>query len=216
MKPISSSLVNKSGIYCIINIKNCKRYIGSSINIYQRLSAHKSYLKRNCHANIKLQNSWNKNSEESFDYYILEFCDSIFLLDREQFYIDTLSPEFNITMRVDRLERAEGSKIKQSNTRKERMDLGLIQTNCAKETHQYDLNGNYIQSFGSLKKAAIAIGIAPSSIERFFSGKYKKGGGFLWSHEFVKKMSPYVKYSISRKGPKCEKPQDEFLNIGES
>lgn len=36
MKAITQDL-NFSGIYCIINIKNSKRYIGSSKNIRQRL-----------------------------------------------------------------------------------------------------------------------------------------------------------------------------------
>lgn len=56
MKPINQKL-KKSGIYCLINLSNNKRYIGSSKNIYSRLLKHRSLLRNNKHENSKLQNS---------------------------------------------------------------------------------------------------------------------------------------------------------------
>lgn len=82
MKVISKDLCY-SGIYCIINIKNSKRYVGSSSNIRRRLWCHRAYLRHNNHENPYLQNAWNKYKEEGFDFYILEACEIEKLLERE-------------------------------------------------------------------------------------------------------------------------------------
>ena len=92
MKKITQDL-KISGIYCIINIRNSKRYIGSSKNIRQRLWSHRAELRHNKHENTHLQSAWNKYGEQNFDYYILENCEEDLLLEREQWYIDTIKPE---------------------------------------------------------------------------------------------------------------------------
>ncbi len=79
----------------IKNTLNSKSYIGSAINVQGRWRKHKSLLNRNIHINKKLQNSWNK-SENVFEFILLEKCDSLNLIEREQYYIDTLKPFFNI------------------------------------------------------------------------------------------------------------------------
>ena len=64
------------GIYEIYNIKNHKRYIGSSINIERRWSEHLRSLNSNTHHSIKLQRAWNKaNDEEIFKTNILQIYD---------------------------------------------------------------------------------------------------------------------------------------------
>jgi len=52
--------LNVSGIYKIINLKNNKIYIGSSICIIKRWYHHKYHLINNNHSNCYLQNAWNK------------------------------------------------------------------------------------------------------------------------------------------------------------
>ena len=74
----------------IINLVNGKRYVGSSVNIYQRLHDHVHNLKNNCAHNQHFQNSWNKHGEINFIYSVLEFCDRNLQFDREQFYIDLI------------------------------------------------------------------------------------------------------------------------------
>ena len=103
MDRVTKELWKKSGIYCIVNTDNQKKYVGSSKNIYQRLQKHRVYLRKNMHENKKLQNSWNKHGEDSFQYFILEFCPEEQLLAREQFYIDTLKPWYNLVLEVKRL-----------------------------------------------------------------------------------------------------------------
>lgn len=89
----------KSGIYCIENIIDGKKYIGSSINLDKRRRCHFSNLKNNIHKNSKLQRSYNKNGLDSFIFYILEIVDiRENLIEKEQFYIDNLKPEYNINI----------------------------------------------------------------------------------------------------------------------
>lgn len=77
-----------SGIYCIENITNHKRYIGQSVNIEARWCSHKKDLNHGTHDNDYLQKAWNKYGEEKFIFYILETCEHSLLDERESYYID--------------------------------------------------------------------------------------------------------------------------------
>ena len=193
MDKVTKELWKKSGIYCIVNTDNQKKYVGSSKNIYQRLQKHRAYLRKNMHENKKLQNSWNKHGEDSFQYYILEFCPMEQLIEREQFYIDTVKPWYNITLEVQRLKMSEESKVKMSESRKRGFEKGTVTLYQEKPIHQYTLEGTYIQSFKSIKEAAEKTGVTRSSINRFLEGKYKKGGNFLWSLMKEDSLPPYQK-----------------------
>lgn len=155
MKPITRNL-NFSGIYCIINVKNNKRYIGSSKNIRLRLQSHKSLLKNNHHENRVLQRSWNKYGENNFNYYILEKCEEQDLLIREQFYIDTLKPEYNLNPISNKPPHTKDSRKKQSETRKLLYKSGKLKPSFKHiKTYVYDLEGNFIKEYSSMKDAAI-------------------------------------------------------------
>jgi group I intron endonuclease len=76
------------GIYCIENLVNHKKYIGQSIDIYNRWKDHIRELDGNRHRNKYLQRAWNKYEEHNFYFYILEECEISLLDEREIYYID--------------------------------------------------------------------------------------------------------------------------------
>src|SRR5690242_6450435 len=89
-----------SGIYEIINTINGYRYIGSAVDINRRWRNHKSLLNQNQHPNIHLQRAWNKYGAESFQFKIIEQCFAFALINREQYWIDKIKPQYNILPRA--------------------------------------------------------------------------------------------------------------------
>lgn len=85
------------GVYAITYIQNGKQYIGSSVNVYQRWSVHASYLRKGTHHSTLLQQDWNNGSPEDFIVDIIERTEAKDLISREQFYINTLTPAYNIS-----------------------------------------------------------------------------------------------------------------------
>lgn len=87
-----------NGIYKIINIKNNKFYIGSCASkdfLYIRLFHHINDLRNKRHVNKYLQNSFNKYGEDNFFFEIIESCDAEKCIEREQYWIDLLKPNYN-------------------------------------------------------------------------------------------------------------------------
>lgn len=80
----------KSCIYIIRCSKTIKVYIGSAFNFEKRFACHLSLLRSDKHQ-AKLQNAFNKHGESSFTFNILEIVeDKTKLIEREQYYLDTL------------------------------------------------------------------------------------------------------------------------------
>ena len=75
------------GIYMIQNKVNGKIYIGQGVDIERRWKDHKRELKGNRHHNTHLQNSWNINGEDNFEFTIICECDENQLNTFEQYYI---------------------------------------------------------------------------------------------------------------------------------
>lgn len=90
-------LRGKSGIYQIRNLLNNKIYVGSAIDFFKRRQLHFGDLRRLKHRNRILQNCVNKHGTDVFIFEVLEFVpNKLNLLSREQFYIDSLNPYYNI------------------------------------------------------------------------------------------------------------------------
>ena len=81
----------KSGIYKFTNLTTQKIYIGSAKNLRKRFTKHMFCLKTKTHHSPHFQNAWDKYGEDDFIYEIIEFVDDLNnLLNREQYYLDTL------------------------------------------------------------------------------------------------------------------------------
>lgn len=87
----------KSGIYAILNIYNEKYYVGSAMNLQKRWYEHLRTLKFNKHFNVLLQRTYNKYWTNPFIFTVLEHCDNKKLIEREQYWIDKLRPEYNLS-----------------------------------------------------------------------------------------------------------------------
>lgn len=75
------------GIYKITNIINNKVYIGSSITLKEREYKHFWMLKKGLHDNRYLQNSFDKYGKENFIFEIINLCEPMELISRENEFI---------------------------------------------------------------------------------------------------------------------------------
>ena len=87
-----------TGVYKIVNSTNDKCYIGSTatLGFKKRWWSHRTKLRMNKHFNQHLQYSWNKYGEQNFRFEIVERCLPAQCIAREQYYFDSLHPEYNI------------------------------------------------------------------------------------------------------------------------
>ena len=90
------------GIYKILNTVNDHIYIGSTIQGFsKRWCDHRTLLYRNKHKNPYLQNAWNKYGKEAFVFIEQERLNDISdvnkIREREQYWIDNLKPEYNLS-----------------------------------------------------------------------------------------------------------------------
>lgn len=91
-----------TGIYKIKNIITNDCYIGSAAYTFnKRWNTHKHQLKNNKHHSIILQRAWNKYGENNFIFEIIETCNPSECLLKEQYYLDTLQPKYNINLNAN-------------------------------------------------------------------------------------------------------------------
>ena len=85
----------ESGVYMVKNLINGKKYIGQSIKPQLRKCAHASIGKMN-NSNPNIQIDLKQYGRDTFVFGIIEHCKPEQLLEREQYYINLLNPEYNV------------------------------------------------------------------------------------------------------------------------
>lgn len=187
----------KSGIYRMTNLTSNKIYIGSSIDLGRRFT---SYYNINRIERLKtslISKALIKYGYSGFKLEILEYCAPEKCIEREQYYFDILSPEYNIL-------KTAGSRLgfknseetlmkfrerKHSEETKAKISLGQIGRKHSEETKakfldriRSDRSGNpkvkieiFDQDTGiktiypSISEGARALGLDTGSISRYFS-----------------------------------------------
>ena len=87
----------KNVVYKIENLKSSHFYIGSAEDFKARRRGHLHQLRKGKHHSPYLQRAFNKYGEDWLQFTVIEhsIADSK-LLEGEQYYIDTLKPQYNI------------------------------------------------------------------------------------------------------------------------
>jgi group I intron endonuclease len=123
--------MKKSGIYCIENKFNNKKYIGQARDLNKREYEHLRGLKGNYHFNNYLQKAFNKYSQKGFEFKVIEECREELLDEKEMFYIEKFNTMdktkgYNLRAGGHKPRLSEISKSKISSTRIQRIKEGQI------------------------------------------------------------------------------------------
>lgn len=190
------------GIYCISN--DYFFYVGQSVDIYKRWTAHKSKLKKGKHENIIMQRVYNKYPEQ-FIYEVVVECPeeeltfmenkireefSLLYQDKQCMNIASCYQTWSEYSRKKASESHSGKKYSEEHCKhiSEGLRGNKRPTQCVKIV-QLDLDGNLIKVWDSIKEASAITGIK-ISLSRLSCG------GFQWQ-----KYSEWL-----------EKPKKEYIN----
>lgn len=167
-KFIPQLLPDESGVYCIISPTG-KIYIGSSMNFKKRAVRHLSYLRRNVHHSIKLQNAFNKYTIDNFLFVVLKKTTDI--INVEQQFLDKYQPYINgynllktaktykpFNLSKDSIEKAIKSRMKK-----------VVRISC---------DGEEITIFPSVCEAAKSVGTQSTNISKVCDGKFSSMCGY--------------------------------------
>lgn len=167
-------IVKKSGVY-YLKFRN-HNYIGSTLDLKQRLADHICRLKNGKHSNIQMQNIYNKYGEDVSFFSILEVFEHSDLLqirEAEKKWMDLLGPSLNI----------KPDPTTQENSQSQ-----------SKKVYQYSLDGKLLNEFPSASEAARQLNIASSMISACARGTINSARGYHWSY----KLLDDYKYAVER------------------
>lgn len=189
-------------VYKLTNTTTGEFYIGSTNDFDKRVRQHLYRLRNNKQANPKLQNSFNKYGESSFEFSVVEVLENTdHQLEREQYWLNTLKPTFNIIKNAGEIHyptptKEVGQKISAANTGKKRPLSAIIRTAeanrgrvASEETRRKisearlgkgvkGINGKLVLDremgifYSTIQEAAVVVGYSFEHLGRMLSGKY--------------------------------------------
>ncbi len=157
-----------SGIYKITISDDALFYIGSSRHIKERTATHTRLLRSRKHHSYKMQRDYNVN--KTLRVEIIETCEESTLIEREQFYIDTLNPHYNICKVAGRTTNRKMSAEQVLKQSRPIVQIDMITTNI-------------IGEFQSATVAHQQTGVKQTSITTCCRKRYKSAGNFYWSYK---------------------------------
>lgn len=156
---------NKIGVYRWINNITCESYIGSSNNIGKRLGKYYSigYLnnKLSLH-NSRIYEALLKYGYSNFDLEILEYCIKDSLINKEQYYMDMLNPEYNIC-------KTAGSTLGFKHSLNTLLKFKNRIPINAHKTSIINIENNIITEYSSVRAAAKYLGISHTTLLRYIN-----------------------------------------------
>lgn len=187
------SATKQSGIYAIENTISKKMYIGSSVNVKKRIAQHFSQLRSKKHNNKHLQASFEKYGEAGFSYRLLE--ETTQLLEREQHFLDTLKPAYNILPVAGRLtgykhtketlEKIRKTKAARPTAAQRRLKRSLAQPR--KPVDRISSKG--VRTYPSMRSVA-KDGFNVSCVSKCCSGKLRSYLGYQWRYAQDSLLAP--------------------------
>jgi len=148
-------------------------YVGSSINLSVRMYTYYS-LRSLAKSNRPIDRALLKYGFSSFTLEILEYCDKDNVLEREQYYLDLIKPEYNIVKTAgsttgykhtpESLEKMRNFVL--SDEVRERKALSTAKASAANRIpiQVKNIITNELLEYGSLKEAAQALGVTSGAI----------------------------------------------------
>lgn len=168
------------GIYCWTSPEG-KRYIGQSKNLKYRYK--QFFNKFNYQSNDLIKTARLKyyNFDE-WKYEVLEYCSKEELNKKEEYWIlyyKSNNPEFGYNLVL-------GYKTA-LNTKHTAEQIEKIKRTLLKRSRavlQYDLQGNFIAEYPSLREAGRQNNIPSNNIPAVCKGRKKSLGGFIWRYKY--------------------------------
>ena len=185
----------RAGIYLFTNRETGKKYIGSAKNLRTRFMQYfnPNHLERKnymyiCRAILKY-------GLANFSLEVVEYCEPEQCLEREDFYISSLKPEYNILLKAGsslgykhRLETRKSMSVSQKAvdrtgennpsfgvtvSEETRAKLFASQKDKCQKIEVFDLDLNETTSYDSIRAAAKALDIKQSRVTMYFSQNQK-------------------------------------------
>lgn len=175
-------------VYKISNLINDKSYIGITHNLAKRIKDHVRFSINDYRIKGYIHKAINKYGIDNFKVEIICICDTDKKLNaKEVYYISfykTHNPNYgyNLTLGGDREIPNEETILKK------------IKSSHKVKVGQYDLNGNLLSTFSSIKEAERVLNIRESDIHRCHKNNWS-AGGFLFKKftvNAIDKISPYT------------------------
>jgi group I intron endonuclease len=189
-------------IYKIKNVITNDCYIGSSCNFLKRKYEHFRRLEKNKHHSIILQRAYNKYGKENFIVEIIKdnLNNNQELLFWEQYFINNLSPKYNINPTAGN---RKGAKVSQETKEKLRLhNLGKKLSQETKEKISKIHLGQKRNDETKLKMSLAQLGSKNHNFGKKWSEERKKKRSKetsgIKSYSFGKKLSQETKEKISK------------------
>lgn len=194
--PAMLNQLTSLGVYKIYHVAKADVfYIGSAsgtqgkkacqLGFYNRFRQHLRTLEKNKHSSKYLQNVVNKYGIEGLRFKIIEVVDSTdrtYILEREQYYLDLLNPEYN-SSKTARCPTVAYTEERKEAVRQRMKGIPFVESayqKIRKSIRQYDKNGALIKEYSSIQMASDETSINRATISKCASGTRKSAGGYLW------------------------------------